>query len=65
MFCGIDRSGSKPMRDNIDERMLNTYLPLCYASIEDRIASMVNPSEMVGEIEPSEHQFGSPKIKFF
>lgn len=39
--------------ENIDERMVNADLlqRLCYASIEDRIASMANPSEMIGDIE--------------
>ena len=32
---------------------MNADLPqrLCYASIQDRITSMANPTEMVGEIE--------------
>lgn len=39
--------------ENIDERKVNADLPqrLCYASIEDRIASMANPSEIIGDIE--------------
>ena len=39
--------------EEIDSSAVNADLPQskCYASIEDRIAEMANPSEMIGEIE--------------
>jgi hypothetical protein len=38
---------------NLGKELVNADLPqrLCYESIEDRVASMANPTEMVGEIE--------------